>query len=362
MRPSALPFRVAALVAVILCSLPSPASAQYRAELEVERRQRTLSRIELYDGLLPFLRAERELEEDRPLTRASLRLPASLVGLDGYAALIFGQRPDSTAWGVAFELGRGVPMLGGSVERGGDRFTGLYLKLRQPNAEIAAGGGDHNGDLIGHGALYLKGMRWSVAVGGAKGPNGVDFQHAAATWHPVERGGAPGARFISERRSADRWSGELMFTDRANFNHFATWGQFGIAEFPHRKTFEAADDITRYVRPPIFLHGYTTGALAASVRYQRTLDVYELTLDARVFPVRALRGPAAPAGDERGGIGGYFTERVLPSLMVGAFRRMKAESTTWVGEIGFPPFSVFTEVPMQDGAPTYLFVSYRQGL
>ena len=361
MRPFTPLLWVAAFLAVALCA-PSPASAQSRAEVEVERRQRTLSRIEIYDGALPFLRAERELEEDAPLTRAALRVPATLVGLDGYAALFLGHRPDSTAWGAAFELGRGVPMLGGSVERGGDRFTGLYLKLRQPNAEIAFGGGDRNGDLIGHGALYLKGARWSVAVGGARGPAGVDFQHAAATWHPVERGGAPGARLISERRSSDRWLAQLMFTDRANFNHFAVWGQFGIDQFPHRKTFEAADDITRYVRPPIFLHGYTTGALATSVRYQRTLAVRELTLDARVFPVRALRGPALPVGGAREGIGGYVIDRVLPSIMVGAIRRTKARTTTWVGEIGVPPFSVFAEVPTQDGARSYLFVQYRQGL
>jgi hypothetical protein len=157
--------------------------------------------------------------------------------------------------------------------------------------------------------------------------------------------------------------GELMFTDRANFNHFAVWGQFGIGEWPHRKTFEAADDITRYVRPPIFLHGYTLGVLATSVRYQRTLSVRELTVDARVFPVRALRGGAAPAqGDVRRGAGGYVLDRVLPSLMVGAFRRTKARNTTWVGEIGVPPFSIYVEAPTQAGARTYFFVQYRQGL
>ena len=141
------------------------------------------------------------------------------------------------------------------------------------------------------------------------------------------------------------------------------WGQFGIAEWPHRKTFEAADDITRYVRPPIFLHGYTLGALAASARYQRTLAVREFTLDGRVFPVRALRGGSAPPESEvRGGVGGYLLDRVLPSLMVGGFRRTKASTTTWVGEIGLPPFSLYVEAPTQAGARTYLFVQYRQGL
>jgi hypothetical protein len=353
-------FRFPALLALALCAAP-PATAQVRAELEVERRVGTLSRIEVYDGALPILRAERELE-DAALQRAALRLPASLLGLDGYGSVFFEDRTDTTEWGAAFELGRGLPALGGSVERGPDRFAGLYLKLRRPNVEIAVGGGDRNGDAIGHGALYLRGPRWSVGAGGARGPGGVDFQHLAATWHPVQRGAAPGGRFIAERRAADRWFAELMLTDRAGFNHFAVWGQYGISEWPHRKTFEAADDITRYVRPPIFLHGYTTGALAVSGRYQRTFDTRELTLDARVFPVRGLRYGADPATPARGGVRGYLADQVLPSLMVGAFRRTRARTTTWVGEIGLPPFGLYVEAPTQPGARTYLFVQYRQGL
>jgi hypothetical protein len=48
--------------------------------------------------------------------------------------------------------------------------------------------------------------------------------------------------------------------------------------------------------------------------------------------------------------------------MLGAFRRTRARTTTWVGEIGLPPFSLYVEAPTQTGARTYLFVQYRQGL
>src|SRR5688500_8451969 len=103
----------------VLCALalwaPASAAAQRRAEVEIERRQRTLSRLEVYDGAIPVLRAERELEDD-PSLRAALRIPASAVGLDGYASLFLEDRPDTTEVGGAFELGRGVAMLGGSIE------------------------------------------------------------------------------------------------------------------------------------------------------------------------------------------------------------------------------------------------------
>ncbi len=320
-----------------------------------------ISRVELYNGTSPVLRAERELEED-PLQRLGIMLPGAAVGVDGYASLFLEDRPDRTDVGAAFEIGRGVPLLGGSIERGVDRFTGLYLKLRRPNVELGLGGGDRNGDLIGHAGLYLKGARWSAAWGGARGPGGVDFQHLAATWHPVERGTAPGAHLIAERRSADRYAAELMLVDRASFNHFAVWGQFGMAQWPHRRTFEAVGDVMRFVRPPIFLHGYTSGALAVSGRYDRVPGAHELILDARVFPVRAFRRASPLPPDPRTGVAGYVVNRVIPTIMIGAFRKTRAGTTTVLGEIGFPPVSVYVEVPTQEGARTYVFVQYRQGL
>ena len=341
---------------------PAGAAAQRRAELEIEREGRTMSRIEVYNGAVPVLRAERELH-GAPLQRIGIRLPGTVPGVDGYVSLFLEGRPDRTDVGTAFEVGRGVPMLGGSIERGDDRFAGLYLKLRSPNAEIAAGGGELNGDLIGHGALYVKGARWSATAGGSRGQFGVDFAHFAATWHPVQRGTAPGARLIAERRSGDRYFAELMLVDRADFNHFAVWGQYGMDQWPHRKAFEAVGDIMRYVRPPSFLHGYTSGTAAVSGRYELTDGVREFTLDVRVFPLRALPSLSGESEEVvRSGLSGYIVGRVLPTIMVGGFRNIRAGTNTWVGEIGFPPLSAYFEAPTREGVDPYVFVQYRQEL
>ena len=341
---------------------PAGAAAQRWAEVEIEREGRTMSRIEVHDGTVPLLRAERELH-GAPLQRIGLRLPGSLLAADGYLALFLEDRPDRTDVGTAFEVGRGVPLLGGSIERGTDRFAGLYLKLRHPDAEIAAGGGNLNGDLVGHGALYVKGARWSAAVGGSRGRDGVDLAHLAATWHPERRGTAPGARLIAERRSRERYFAEVMLVDRADFNHFAVWGQYGMDEWPHRQAFEAVGDITRYVRPPVFLHGYTSGAAAVSGRYEVSDGASEFTLDVRVFPMRALRSLSGGAEEVvRSGLSGYIVGRVLPTIMLGGFRKTRAGASTWVGEIGLPPLSVYFEAPTQQGVDPYVFVQYRQEL
>ena len=342
---------------------PASAAAQRRAELELERRDlRTTSRIEVYDGTVPVLRAERELDDD-PFQRLGVRIPGSVLDVDGYVSLFLEDRSDRTDFGAAFEIGRGVPMLAGSVERGEDHYAGLYLKLRSPDAEIAFGGGDRNGDAIGHAALYVKGARWSAALGGARGSHGVDFGHFAATWHPTQRGAAPGARLRADRRGGDRYYTEFMVADRANFDHFAVWGQFGMDQFPHRKTFEAVGDITRYVRPPRLLHEYTSGAGVLTGRYEVRNGIREITLDARVFPARAfsrLRPERRQVA--RAGLSGYIVRRVLPTIMVGGFRMTRAGANTWVGEIGFPPISFYAEVPTREGAHPYVFVQYRRTL
>jgi hypothetical protein len=347
----------------VLTFVPLPASAQRRAEAEAERRNGfTTSRVEIYDGATPVLRAEREHRDD-PVQRVGLLLPGRVVGMDGYLSVFLEDRVDRTGFGTAFEVGRGVPMLGGSIERDSVDYTGLYLKLRRPNAELGFGGGRRDGVWSSHGALYLKGARWSAAVGGARGPEGVDFGHFAATWHPRERGAGPGARLIAERRSSERYAAELMVADGANFNHFAVWGQFGMDQWPHRKTFEVLGDVMRYVRPPIFLHGYTLGRGVVTGRYELRGGVRELTLDARAFPTRFVRraAPGAP-DDARSGVSSYVVERVLPSIMVGGFRKLRAQTNTWVGEIAFPPFSVYGEAPADDRATPYLFLQYRQPL
>lgn len=254
-------------------------------------------------------------------------------------------------------------MVGGSVERDDDRYTGAHLKLRRPNAEIALGGGRRDSAWIQHGSVYVRGGRWSAAAGGARGPAGVDFQHFAASWHPLQRGGGPGARLIAERRSSRRYFAELMVADRANFNHFAVWGQYGIDQWPHRKTFEAVDDIMRYVRPPIFDHQYTAGVGIVGGRYEVKDGVEQVTLDARLYPVRIVHRPVpTQPPDARTGVRAYVLDRVLPAVMVGGFRETRTGTTTWVGQIDFPPLSVYGESSLQSGAEPYLFVQYRQGL
>ena len=351
-------------LAAVLIAVARPASivAQHRAELEVERKNgATISRVELYDVSFPLLRGERAQDGDAAIHRVGVMVPGRAAGVDGYVSLFLEDRPDRTAFGTAFEVGRGVPMLGGSVERDDDRYTGAYLKLRSPNAEVAFGGGRRDSTWIEHGAVYVKGARWSAALGGAHGAKGVDFEHVAASWHPLQRGGGPGARLIAERRRAQRWFAELMVADRANFNHFAVWGQYGIDQWPHRKTFEAIDDIMRYVRPPIFDHQYTAGVGIVGGRYEVRNGIEEITLDARAYPVRLVHRPApTQPPDSRTGVRGYVLDRVLPAIMLGGFRETNAGATTWVGQIDFPPFSVYGEAPMPAEAEPYLFVQYRQ--
>ena len=360
-RRRRIPPRLVGVLAMAIW-VPVGAAAQRRAEVEIEREGRTMSRVEVYDGAVPVLRAERELDS-APLQRLGLRMPGAVLDVDGYVAVFVEDRPDRTDVGTAFEVGRGVPMLGGSLERGEDRFAGLYLKLRGANAEIAGGGGRLNGDLVGHGALYVKGARWSAAAGGSRGPHGMDYAHFAATWHPVQRGTAPGARLIAERGSGNRYFAELMLVDRADFNHFAVWGQYGMDQWPHRKAFEAVGDITRYVRPPTFLHGYTSGALAVSGGYEVIDGEREFTIDVRGFPLRALLSLSGTSDEAvRSGLSGYVVGRVLPTIMLGGYRNGRAGTNAWVGEIGFPPFSVYFEAPTRHGVDPYLFVQYGREL
>ena len=342
---------------------PNPVTGQHLAEVEIERKGgTTASRFEAYDGSAPLIRAERELGPD-PIQRAGIKIPGPALGMDGYVSLFLEDLPGHTGYGVAFEIGRGVPMLGGSVERADDRYAGLYLKLRRPNLEFAFGGGDRNGDLIGHAGIYAKGTRWSAALGGARGPHAVNFEHFAATWHPLQRGAAPGARLIGERRTDDRYAVELTMADRANFNHFAVWGQFGMDQWPHRKTFEAVDDIMRYVRPPILYHEYTSGAGVLTGRHEVRDGNREITLDARIFPLRALLGWSGARDDESSsGVSGYLVSRVLPTIMVGGMRKTQANANKVVGELRFPPFGVYAEVPTRKGTLSYLFIQFRRGL
>ena len=223
--------------------------------------------MELLNGGLYTLRAERTQTDGAHTDRLGVRLPGSLLSLFGYLSLFLEDRPEEFAYGTNFELGSGLFAVGGSVERDEDAFTGGYLKLRSADLELGLGGGRTAQDWIGHGAVYAKGASFSVAMGGVAGP-GRALQHLAGTWHPATRGAGPGAMFASERRNGNDWFVEAFFTDRANFNHFASWGRYGLDQWPHEKTFEAVGDLMRYFRPPIMNQERTTGMGIVGGRYQ----------------------------------------------------------------------------------------------
>ena len=339
------------------------ASAQFAGELEVERKDgATTSRLELLNGGFYTLRAERTQIEGVHTDRLGVRLPGSLLSLSGYVSLFLEDRPEEFAYGTNFELGSGLIAVGGSVERDEDAFTGGYLKLRRADFEVGLGGGRTAQDWIGHGAVYAKGNGFSVAMGGVAG-RGRDFQHLAGTWYPATRGAGPGAIFASERRNGKDWLVEVFITDRANFNHFASWGRSGLDQFPHEKTFEAVGDPMRYLRPPTMNQERTTGMGIVGVRHRVRGGVGETTLEARVFPVRFLRimtrEPAATdAGPEQQR---YVRDRVLTSLMVGAFHDIGSGSATALAQIGLPPLLVYAEVDLRGGKP-YVLIQYRAGI
>ena len=349
--------RVTTFLAVAVL-IPAQGVAQLAAELEVERKDgATTSRLELLNGGVYTLRAERTQIDGVHTDRVGVRMPGSLLDLSGYVSLFVEDRPEEFAYGTNLELGRGLLAVGASVERDDGAFTGGYLKLRTVDFEVGLGGGRTAQDWIGHGAVYVKGRGFSVAMGGVAG-GGREFQHLAGTWHPESRGAGPGAMFASERRNGDDWFMEAFVTDRANFNHFASWGRYGLDQFPHEKTFEALGDPMRYFRPPIMNQERTTGMGIVGGRYRVRGGEGELTLEARAFPVRISRRLAADAGS-----GGapqqqrYVRDRVLTSLMVGAFHDV-GSGTTALAQVAFPPILMYAEVDLRGGEP-YLLIQYR---
>ena len=340
--------------------LPVRASAQLAGELEIERKEgATISRLELLNGGLYTLRAERTQTDGVHTDLVGVRIPGSLVSLTGYLSLFLENRPEEFAYGTNFELGSGLIAVGGSVERDEDAYTGGYLKLRGADFEVGLGGGRTAQDWIGHGAVYAKGNGFSVAMGGVAG-RGRDFQHLAGTWHPATRGAGPGAIFASERRNGKDWFVEALITDRANFNHFASWGPYGLDQRPHEKTFEAVGDLMRYVRPPTMNQERTTGMGIVGGQYRVRDGVGETTLEARVFPVRIFRRLAGdPAvATARPEQQRYVRDRVLTSLMVGAFHDIGSGTATALAQIGLPPLLVYAEADLRGGDP-YLLIRYR---
>ena len=341
--------------------LPSRGSAQLTGELEVERADgATTSRVELLNGGSYIVRAERTQADGVHTDRLGVQLPGSLLSLTGYLSLFLEDRAEQFTYGTNFELGRGLFAVGGSVERAEDAFTGGYLKLRGADLEVGLGGGRSAQDWIGHGAVYAKGTSFSVALGWVSGGDRA-LQHLAGTWHPATRGAAPGAMFAAERRNGNDWFAEALFTDRANFNHFASWGRYGLDQWPHEKTFEALGDLMRYFRPPIMNQERTTGMGIVGGRYQVRGGVGETTLEARLFPVRIFRRLAGEPAAARPPQGRYFRDRVLTSLMVGAFHEVGSDAVTALAQLGLPPLLVYAEANLRGGDP-YLLIQYRVGI
>jgi hypothetical protein len=347
-----------AILLPVVGFLPVRASAQLTGELEVEHEDgATTSRVEVLNGGLYTLRAERTQNDGVHTDIVGVRLPGSMLSLTGYVSLFLEDRPEEFAYGTNFELGSGLIAVGGSVERDEDAYTGGYLKLRGADLELGLGGGRTAQDWIGHGAVYARGRVFSVAVGGAAGP-GRAFQHLAGTWHPVTRGAGPGAIFAAERRNGNDWFVEALLTDQANFNHFASWGRYGMDQWPHEKTFEAVGDPMRYFRPPIMNQERTTGMGTVGGRYRVRGGVGTTTIEARAFPVRIFRrlaeewAVAGPGGQR------YVRDRVLTTVMVGAFHDIGSGTATALAQLGLPPLLIYAEVDLRGGDP-YLLIQYR---
>jgi hypothetical protein len=91
--------------------------------------------------------------------------------------------------------------------------------------------------------------------------------------------------------------------------------------------------------------------------------VGETTIDARVFPVRIFRrlaGEPAVAGG-RTQQQRYVRDRVLTSLVVGAFHDVGSDTATTLAQLELPPILVYAEVDLRVDDP-YLLIQYRVGI
>ena len=103
MRRGCLPLLVSVVFGVGVPFSVRPASAQYSAQLEVERdERRTITRLELLNDRFYTLRAERIRSEGADVDRMGVQLPGSILGLDGYTSLFLEREPSRTAYGTNF--------------------------------------------------------------------------------------------------------------------------------------------------------------------------------------------------------------------------------------------------------------------
>ncbi len=315
----------------------------------------TTTRVELLANGFYTLRAEQEREEGETTTWVGVQAPGRLFGLDGYASFFARRAPGKNGIGTNFDLGHGLVAVGGSLERATHDFTGLYLRLRGKDLEVAMGSGKRNEEWVWHGGLYAKNVNYSIAVGGAVGPGESRYQHVAGTWQPAERGGGPGAWFGVERESSQEYFAEVFFADKATFNYLTSWGRYGMDQWPHERNFEALGDVMRYFRPSIRNHARTSGVGVVGALYEVEAGEAEVTLDARLFPARMLQRPQSsrPDGSRR-----YFRDVVLPSLMLGGTRNLSTGATVLMGEVRLPPLVLFGQFDLRGPARPYLFLQY----
>jgi hypothetical protein len=331
--------------------------AQTAAEFELERDpEATTSRLELARGGFYLLRAERQDTPNGETHRVGAKLPGSLVGLDGYASLFLEDDPASTGVGTNFELGKGLWVVGGSLERAEADFSGAYVKMRAGDLEISGGGGARDGRAVWHGAAYLKTERFSLATGGSLGPDESAYSHVAATWHPAPdaRGRTPGAWMTLERDGPRDYALEIALAHDATFGHLTSWGAYGMDQWPHEKRIEALGDVMRYFRPSIRNHERSAGLGVLAAEWDVDGGEGTLTLDARYYPFRLLRAsPSPPAPPRRD-----LLAELLNDAMVGWIEPMGDEAGTLLAELRLDPVVLYVGVPRSNRSDPYVFVQY----
>lgn len=344
-------------------ALPPCVGAQGSAELEFERDEQTsVLRAELLrDGFYIF-RAERRRIAGQDLDRVGFQFPGSMVGLTGYGSAFLENHWDYTGLGSNVKFGRGPVEIGGSLERAGEnRFTGAFATVGGEDWKLGFGGGDRNSEAVWHGAGYLKGTRFSAAVGGSLGPADHKYSHFAATWHPApaQRGGAPGAWLQVERDGPRDYEVELNFAHDAVFGFMTTWGRYGMDEFPHEKRIIAMGDFMRYYRPPIPNHERSAGAGVLGARYRVLGDDRWLMLDGRFYPFRMIAET-----DATGGPGGTATWRtvgknLMHGTMIGLMQPFRAsDHPTFLAEVRINPIVIYGEFRTGADSSAHVYLQY----